>query len=205
MGDVNLIPAERLAKKHRKARLRVWAVICGTCLISLAVLVLSAHAFWSNADDSVMEELKSTAERIEGYNSTILELQKKLAKATAELEASKAISSQPDWSKLLILVGDELREEVVLNNCQLTTLNKSHKDVTNNLQELLSSSPAGVLLAERRYRLELSGFGRTQTSVSQFVLRLERMQIFDSVRLVNSCRQTFLNNEAVAFSIECGI
>ncbi len=205
MGDVNFIPAERLAKKHRKAGLRLWAVICGTYIISLTVLVLSAHAFWGNADDSVMEELKSTAERIEGYNSTILELQEKLAKATAELEASKAISSQPDWSKLLILVGVELGEDIVLKNCQLATLNKSHKDVTNNLQKSLSSSPSGGLLAERRYRLELSGFGRTQTSVSQFVLRLERMQIFDSVRLVNSFRQAFLNNEAVAFSIECGI
>jgi len=205
MSDANFIPANRLAKKHCKARLRTWTAICGTYLILLALLILSAYLLWGTDDDSVIEGLKSTTERIEKYSSTISELQQKLAKATAELEASKAISQKPDWSKLLILVGDELKEEIVLNNCQLSTLNKNYTDVTNNLKELLSFSSSGMLLAERQYRLELNGFGRTQTSVSQFVLRLEQMQIFNSVRLVNSNRKALLNNEAVSFSIECNI
>jgi hypothetical protein len=62
-----------------------------------------------------------------------------------------------------------------------------------------------VVLAQRRYGLKLSGFGRTQTSVSQFVLRLERIGIFESVRLLNSYRQAFLNDQAIAFSLECRI
>ena len=205
MDDVNLIPADRLAKKLRRERLRVWTIICGTYVISLAMLVGSARFFWGNAAVPVTEELNSTTERIERYNSTILDLQQRLTKATAELEAGKVISCQPDWSKLLILISDELGDEIVLRNFQLATLNKDHRDVTNNIQQLLSSSSPGVFLAERRYRLELNGFGRTQTAVSQFVLRLERMQIFDSVRLVNSYRQAFLNEEAVAFGIECNI
>ena len=106
MSDTNLIPAERLAKQLRKARLRIWAVICGTCLISLAMLVLSAHAFWGNAADPVTEELKSTAERIEGYNSTIQELQKKLTKATAELEASKASQENIDLGEAEVIPPD---------------------------------------------------------------------------------------------------
>lgn len=204
MGDVNLIPADRLAKKHRKARLRLWTLVCGAYFICLAALVLSGRFFWSGANDLVIEEIKSTAERIERYSSTIKELQEKLAKATAELEASKAISCQPDWSKLLVLLSGELGEEVVLGNCQIVMLNKGH-NVKNNLRELFSSSDPAALLAERRYKLALSGYGRTQTAVSQFVLRLERMRIFDSVRLINSYREAFLNNEAVAFSIECSI
>lgn len=205
MGDINLIPAARIAKRRRKARMRLWTLICGTYLISLAVLALSAHAFWRDTDDSAIEELAFTAQRIKGYNSKISEFQKKLVKTKAELEASKVISCQPDWTKLLVLIGDELKEEVVLENYQLVTTSKSRGDVTNSLQELLSSSPPSVFLAERQYTLELSGFGRTQTSVSQFVLRLEQMQIFDSVELVNSRRKTFLNSEAAAFSIECSI
>lgn len=207
MGNVNLIPADRLAKKHHKARLHLWMLVCGAYFICLAALVLSGRFFWGGANDPVMGELKSAAERIEGYSSTIQELQKKLAKATAELEASKAISCQPDWSKLLVLLSGELGEEVVLNNCQIVMLNKG-RNVTNNLQELFSSSNPAALLAKRRYKLELNGYGRTQTAVSQFVLRLESTlggRIFDSVRLVNSCREAFLNNEAVAFSIECRI
>ena len=204
MGDTNLIPADRLAKKYRRARLRLWIMVCGTYFLCLVVLVLSGRFFWGGADSPMLEELKSTAVRIEGYRTTIQELQKKLTKATAELEASKAISCQPDWSKFLILLGGELGEEVVLNNCRLAMLNNG-SNVTNNLQELFSSSNPEAILAERRYRLELSGYGRTQTAVSQFVLRLEQMRLFDSVRLVNSCREAFMKNEAVAFSIECSI
>ncbi len=196
MGDVNLIPAARIEKRRRKARIHLWTAICGTYVLLLGGLALSAHAFWRDSDDSAIEELAFTEQRIEEYNATISEFRQKLAKAQAELEAGKVISGQPDWTKLLVLVGDELREEVVLDDCQLTTL---------NLQEPLSSSPPSVYLAERQYKLELSGFGRTQTSVSQFVLRLEQMQIFDKVELLNSRRQAFLNNKAVAFSIECSI
>jgi Tfp pilus assembly protein PilN len=205
MSDVNLIPTARIEKRRRKTRMRLWTAICGTYVILLAGLALSAHAFWRDTDDSVIEELAFTEQRIKGYNATISEFQQKLAKAQADLEAGKVISSQPDWTKLLVLVGDELREEVVLGDCQLATLNRSRENVTNNLQDSFSSSPPSVYLAERQYKLELSGFGRTQTSVSQFVLRLERMQMFDKVELVNSRRKAFLSGKAVAFSIECSI
>jgi Tfp pilus assembly protein PilN len=204
MGDINMIPADRLAKKHQKARLRLWTLVCGVYFICLAVLVLSGRFFCSGVNDPITEEIKSTAERIESYSSTIQRLQEKLAKATVELQACQAISCRPDWSKLLVLLSSELGEEVVLGNCQIVILNKG-RNVKDNLRELFSSSDPAALLADRRYKLELSGYGRTQTAVSQFVLRLERMRIFDSVRLINSYRGAFLNNEAVAFSIECSI
>jgi hypothetical protein len=132
-------------------------------------------------------------------------LQEKLEKAEVELKAGTLISSQPDWAKLLVLIGEELKGEVVLDNCQLATLNKNRQDATNILQESFSSSPPSVFLAEQQYKLELSGFGRTQTSVVQFVLRLEQMMMFDKVELVTSRRQTFLKGKAVAFTIECNI
>ena len=125
MGDVNLIPPARIARRRCKARIRLWTVICGIYLISLTVFALSAHAFWRDTDDSVIEELAFTAQRIEGYNAKISELQKILAQAKAELEAGKAISCQPDWTKLLVLVGDELKEEIVLGDCQLVTTSKA--------------------------------------------------------------------------------
>ncbi len=205
MSDVNLIPTQRREKRRYKARIRLWMAICGTYLVLLAVFALSAHIFWRDTGDSAGEDLAFSAVRIAEYSSTISELQGKLKKAEAELKASTLISNQPDWAKLLVLIGDELEEEVVLDNCQLATLNKNRQGTPNNLQELLSSSPPSVFLANRQYRLDLSGFGRTQTSVVQFALRLEQMRIFDKVKLVTSRRQAFLNSKAVAFTIECNI
>jgi len=205
MSDVNLIPPARIVRRQRKARICLWTVVCGIYLISLAALALSAHVFWRDTDDSAIEQIEFTTQRLEEYNSKISELQNTLVKAKAELESGKVISCQPDWTKLLVLVGGELKEEVVLEDCRLVTTNKSREGAANSLPQWLSSSSPSAFLAERQYKLELSGFGRTQTSVSQFVLRLEQMQMFDSVELVNSRRKTFLNNEAAAFSIECRI
>ena len=202
MNDVNLIPADRLARKRRMARLRIWAVICGIHLTTLVVALLSAHAIWGGDDDGMTEELKSAVQQIERYNVSVVELRKELAKARTALEMNRAITSQPGWSKLLILLADQLGDEVVLNNCQLVVLNT---DGTGHLQESLSSSAAGMPPAGRRHKLKLSGLGRRQSSVSQFVLRLEKIGLFGSVRLINSYRQPFLNEQAVAFSVECSI
>lgn len=204
MTDVNLIPADRLASKRRMARLCIWAVTCGAYLTLLVVASLCAHAI-CGGDGNVTQELKSTEQRVQEYNASITELRAQLAKTRTALEMSRAISSQPDWSKLLVLLGDQLGEEVVLNNCQLVAVNKDGKNMTAHLQESFSSLAAGMPLSERRHKLELSGLGRTQSSVSRFVLRLEEIGVFDSVRLVNSYRQPFLNDQAVAFSIECSI
>jgi len=195
MGDVNLIPAARLARKHRKARQRIWVVICGAYLMSLIVASLSAQALWGS-DDAVARDLDSTVQNIEQYNSTIIELQKELGQATAALQTARAVSSQPGWGKLLILLSNQLGAEVVLSKCQLISSSKEDKKITDH-------RPASGGLLERQYRLNLSGFGRTQSSVSQFVLRLEQMNIFESVTLVDSNRCVFLNDEAVAFIIEC--
>jgi len=205
MGDFNLIPAARMEKRRRKARMRLWMAICGTYFILLAGLALWSCAFWRDTDDSVIEQLALTEQRIEGYNATISQFRQKLAKAQTELEAGRLISSQPDWTKLLVLVGQQLRDEIVLSVCQLETLGEGRENLTGNLQESLASAPSSEQVAERQYKLELSGFGRTQTSVSQFVLRLEQMQVFDKVELVNSRRQAFLSDKAVAFNIKCSI
>ena len=204
MNDVNLIPADRLAGKRRMARLRIWAVMGGAYLTLLVVVSLSAHVIWAG-DGAVAEELKSTEQRVQRCNAGIIELQAELAKTTTALEMTTAISSQPDWSKLLVLLGDQLGEEVVLNKCNLVATEKDGKEATGHLQQSSSPSAAHIPLAERRHMLELSGFGRRQSSVSQFLLRLEKIGVFDSVRLISSYRQPFLNDQAVAFSVQCSI
>ena len=94
-------------------------------------------------------------------------------------------------------------DEVVLSRFQLVALGGDEPILTEKWKESLASRPLGVLLAERRHKLVLHGFGRTQVSVSQFVLRLEALGAFELVRLANSCRQAFLDGRALAFTIEC--
>jgi hypothetical protein len=205
MGDVNLIPARRLARKRWRRRGRVWAGLCGTYLLLLAGGLLLAHVLWHSDSSALDRERQFLDQAIEGHNLRALELRGQLVKVTRELEVSQAIGGQPDWSKLLVLLGRELGDEVVLSRCGLATTDGRGGDITSDVKAWLASSPLEVLLASRRYRLELAGFGRTQRSVSQFVLGLEKTAMFESVRLINSYRQAFLDGQAIAFSIECRI
>ena len=204
MGDINLIPARRLARKRWRRRGRVWVGICGTYLMVLVIGLLAAHVLWRSDGSALEQEHHSLETAIEAHNRTCVKLRGQLAAVTRELEVSQAIGTQPDWSKLLVLLGHELGDDVVLSHCRLATTDGAG-DVTGNLQAWLASSPLETLLASRRYRLKLAGYGRTQTAVSKFVLGLERTDLFDSVRLANSNRQAFLGGQAIAFSVECRI
>jgi hypothetical protein len=205
MGDVNLIPNQRLARKHRQHRLRIWTGLCAAYFLLLGGGLLLMHFLWHGAGNSVEREIRTVERTIHQHNARVEHLRGVLAEVTRELAVSRAIGTQPDWSKLLLLLGNELGDEVVLSQCGLVTTDAKATDVTGNLKAWLSSSPLQDLLAARRYRLKLAGFGRSQSSVSQFVLGLEQTGVFDSVRLITSYRQAFLNGQAIAFSIECWI
>jgi hypothetical protein len=203
MGDVNLIPAARLVRKRRRRKLRLWAMVCGTDVVLLAVCSLAMRLVYPAENHDLAEQLASVAAEVGQGNGRMLELRRELADATATLETIRAIREQPDWSRLLIGVAHELGEEVVLSRCQLVTAGGEAPILSEKWREALASRPLGAMLAERSYKLVLNGFGRTQESVSQFVLRLESAGAFTVVRLANSCRQTFLDGQAVAFSVEC--
>jgi hypothetical protein len=149
------------------------------------------------------EKLQLTTDRIKEYQSTILEIRKEMGRSKTELHAIRTIQQQPNWSKLLWLIGDTLGEEIVLNKCQLTTLVDDQRDVVKQIKEEPTTSVLSSYFADRRYTLTLSGYSQTQSAVPLFVLRLERLGLFESVRLEKSRRQHFLDGLATAFHIEC--
>jgi hypothetical protein len=203
MSDVNLIPACRLAGKRRRARLYVWVTVCGVYASLVAAGSLTFQVARAGEDRRQTEQLDAVAQRIEQENRTMLDLRRQLAETHTAVETTKAIHGQPDWSKLLIGLSTQLGEEIVLSRYQLTTLTADNKVVNVEGSGSLIAMPLGVFLTGCRHTMMLKGFGKSQESVSRFVLGLEGSGVFDLVRLVSSSRQTFLNGEAVSFSIEC--
>ena len=51
--------------------------------------------------------------------------------------------------------------------------------------------------------LRLAGVGRSQAAVSQFVLRLEQLGLFDRVTLLDTRREPFGADSAVGFRAVC--
>lgn len=203
MNDVNLIPAERRVAKRRKARISLWAPVCGTYIVLLLVSSLAACVLCPRQDKDLAEQLAAADKQIKQDNDALVGLRKTLATTTASLETARAICDQPDWSRLLTGLSHELGQELILGRCQLVTLREDGKPLTEPWNEGLLAKPLRALVTKHRYQLVLQGYGQTQESVSRFALGLEGIGLFERVRLINSSRQTFLSGQAVAFTVEC--
>jgi len=203
MSDVNLIPAGRLAGRRRKTRLYLWVTVCGVYAALVATGSLTFHVAQAGEGRSMAEHLEAAAQQIERDNRALLDVRRQLAETMTALETTTAIHGQPDWGKLLTGLSVQVGDQIVLSRCLLTTVTADDKAITAEGSGSLPAMPLGAFLTGCRHRLVLNGFGKSQESVSRFVLRLEESGAFDLVRLVNSSRQTFLKGEAVAFVVEC--
>jgi Tfp pilus assembly protein PilN len=203
MSDANLIPPGRLLKKQRKVCLYVWAAVCGLYAVLVAGGALVVHVAHADEDRRQNRQREAVAAEIEQGNRTMLDLRRQMAETNTLLETSKALVGQPDWSKLLVGLSAQVGDEIVLDRCQVTTCTADKRVVSAQEGPVLVSVPLEVYLGGCGHTLTLHGFGKSQESVSRFVLRLEGSGVFDLVRLNSSSRQTFLNGEAVAFGVEC--
>jgi len=202
--STNLIPAARLIRKHRRTRLATWVKICLTYAALLAFALGASRWIWDCDEEAVSRQLEAVSQEITASGNAITEMKSELAEVRVALNAARAVGNQPDWSALLVLLTQKLGDHIVLDTCELKPLIEKQTETKSGSGS--SETPVTqVPLGQQRYELILSGFGRTQTAVSQFVLRLERIDLLSTVKLTRSTRGRFMNGEAVAFCIECSI
>jgi len=173
----------------------------------LVLICITCHRTWGVGPNPLGQEIDYTGDRIRESGRTIVTLQKELATARWKLDSARGVGRQPDWSVLLALLAEGLGHDVVLKSCELNQVLIPLRGTAGRPQ---MPPPAGLNGSEKgpqelMFVLTVTGFGRSQTAVSQFVLRLERSGLFDNVRLVNANRQPFLNGKAIAFQLECSL
>jgi len=203
MHDVNLIPADRLARRRRNTRVYFWAALCGAYAMCLIAGSATLQALRASEDRNLHGQRATLAQQTEQDHLDLLEVRKQLGEARTALETARAIQNQPDWSRLFLGLSERLGDEIVLSRCQVATLTPDNRGISEQWGDSMPGKSLSTLLTECRHTLLLSGFGKSQESVSRFVLRLENTGVFQVVRLMNSSRQSFLDKEAVAFSVEC--
>jgi hypothetical protein len=198
------MPAPRRQAKACRVRMRQW-VAPGVAFVGMLVFIcIACHRTWGVGPDPLAEELRETTDRISDSGRTIGALQKQLVATRWKLDTFRGVGQQPDWSVVLSLLADTLGSEAVLKSCELneTTIQAD----TNTGPRGGAEIPVTSVVEEQKqvvFVLGVSGFGRSQTAVSQFVLRLERSGLFDNVRIVRTTREPFLNGKAIAFRLEC--
>jgi len=184
MNGVNLIPSPRRSAQRRRRRLRGWIVtlVGWGGLVTAACIVSNLSLGRDYA--ATASELTNARQRITELNTRINELRRSLTQFTTLRDTALALSDHPDWSILLAVLGPTTGDQIVLRDISLKP----------------DSSKASAALA-----LQLRGFTDSQPAVSQFVLRLQQLGLFDEVKLLRTGREPILNTSAVTFEITCTI
>jgi hypothetical protein len=192
MTGVNLIPANRLAAQRRRRRTRAW-IVAGAGWAGLVIAAcIGVEARWGVDPSAVAEQITQADQRITDLNNKLNEGRRRLNETEIARQTVLSVTDQPDWSILLAIFGRSTGEDIVLRDLSLKPDQQTQPSATKSAQ------PKG-------FALQVRGFGRTQPAVSQFVLRLQEIGLFDDVRLVRTGREPVLNTSAVSFEIACTI
>lgn len=192
MQDINLIPMQRQRARQQRARLRAW-IGGGIIYAALVAIVCVGYRTAASPKDlaALHQELADMDTELASLKQQRDALRPQLNERRLILAAGRSISDQPDWSRMLTYLADEvLGDTVVLTHCQLMPDTKAKEAGTRNLQDLPLT-------------FTVTGFAKSAPEVSQFVLRLEQMALFDKVVLVQTSRESLLNDMAIAFEVHC--
>lgn len=197
MISKNYIPAHRLAARQRRLRLRLWATALVGYGTALAVVYIVCFGLWSVDSKGIETQLGEIEARIEHTGRRITATQAQLQTADLILKVNQAVSNQPDWSGLLVLLASELDDDVVLRQCLLIPQKEKDSSIGSKDENPLAGQK------NQAYVLKLVGYGRTQAAVSRFILDLEKTGLFEKVKLIRTNRERFLSDDAVAFNAQC--
>jgi hypothetical protein len=192
MRSVNFIPMRRREQRKVRARRRGWTIAAAVYAAALGVGCLGWRAVWSTDSLDVSHELAIAKSEYDDATRATGQLRAALVETRQRLTVTRTVAAQPDWSLLMALVANVRGDDVILNHFAV--------EVPPDGSEV---APVGKGEAVKPMLLHLGGYGRTQTAVSQFVLRLEHSDLFDSVQMVKTNREPFLATEAVAFKLDC--
>jgi hypothetical protein len=183
---------------------RAWILI--GVLYGTAVLIACASyvAINDQTGPNLTDDIAMAQAKFASATQAVADMQPQFVEARLKLDASRAVTTQPNWSILLALLAESRGDQIVLRQCKLRPVTA---DVSYQAAPALSTTanPVGTKPRRDAYTLTIRGIGETQPTVSQFVLRLEQMQLFDRVDIIKTQRKPFGNRQAVAFELECAL
>ena len=218
MNSVNLIPAPRLVARKRRVHLRRCATVCCAWAVASAVAAFAAHAMWRQADDSRADERLSTvSDDIARTERAISVAKTQLAAAQSTLRANQAIANQPDWSILLAVLARGIGDDVVLRSCHVHPAGGAGSRRSGGAARAVvapaatansgsaATAAAGASEEPVPFVLEANGIARTLAGAHRFVGDLEKTGLFARVTLLDTTREPFLTEGAIAFRLECSL
>lgn len=178
MNRANLLPADRrAANRHRRARRR-WVLIdtaLAVVLLVIAVLFIGGRT----APEAVAAGRPSDLSTL---NAKLIATRQQSAALQVKARIAAEGSDRPDFSRLLTAMARSLGGDIVLDTViAAPAANGTTRSVT------------------------LGGVGRSHAAVTQFVLRIEAMRLFNGVRLSETSMRAAGGIDGVGFRIQCAL
>ncbi len=187
---INLVPLERRQAFRRRVRRRGWLAACAVYALCGIAAGLFVHFGPRDEDQALRRDHAQVHSLVTDAQTQVASRRGQLGQALVELQARNAVGSQANWSVLLALLTRALGDKIVLRDVELAS-------------PAPSAPPGGSMARPGSFRLGFSGLGESQADVAQFILRLERVPLIRSVRLIDTRREPFLGHTVVAFGVEC--
>src|SRR6185437_11583188 len=119
MYRVNLIPAARQDARRRRRHMRV-CMTASSIYLLLATLGATVFYVARNPGSPVVEKTLVTADdQLRHLTTDCTAARADLTATKAALTVNRQIASQPDWSRLLLLLAAQTGDSIMLKSCAL--------------------------------------------------------------------------------------
>jgi hypothetical protein len=197
MNGVNLIPGKRREAKAQKARMRKWILALATYLAVLLAGYFLLDRYALGNTQALRSQSKKAVTELGRSRQLTTALNQELVQTGKKLQTAQEIGGQPDWGAMLAILAQNTSDNLVLNSCQMDRAQPADNAPAPKPGEA-KTGPGELPVV-----LELGGFAKAQSDVSGYVLRLEKLGLFEKVKLVKTSRESYLAQEAVSFRLEC--
>ena len=198
MVRVDLIPRERIERRHRRLRRRVWLAIVAAYAACVLAGALGIRIADSRGDVQLQQALTLRRQTTTTAIRSVQEMGTLVTNASIRLAANRAVGDQPDWSVLLAILAETAGEDLVLLRCGMSIAGQGSGRPGGRPTIRIDGGTA----ADRARTVELTGLAPTQADVSGFLLRMERTPLFRDVRLLDTRRQPVLDRTVVLFRVD---
>jgi Tfp pilus assembly protein PilN len=163
MIDINLLPRARRHANDRRRAVRRWIAFGGIWCALLAIGQAIAVSSEANADLSPLErEIDLLGEESKRLDAELATSAQAIARADQRLAAARAVIDHPDWSALLARVVEARPADLIFRRWSLD-----------------GAPPASVTL-------RLEGTVPTLGALTDFALRLEKLEVFRRVTILSA-------------------
>ena len=197
---IDLIPARVHVARRRRDRRQIYVAV-----VLMTVFVLGATGLQAVRRAHQVRRLVVQADKLRAETDV---LKRESAALTAELEQTRRILQEAErlrqghrWSRLLSFLAERVPDSVLLVLVATDPSEPGRARVPSRGADAYESGPGAGDSGPRA--IAIRGYAMEHQDQAAFLGSLKEQQVFDSVSLLHSKREPFLNGEGIAFTLTC--